>query len=302
MEVIKRSIMMRTEKEMFDLILGVANRDSRIRAVYMNGSRANPNIKKDIFQDYDIVYVVTETESFLREENWVSVFGEPIIFQEPDKLDKMQGRDVDFKNGYTYLMQFTDGNRIDLHIQPMEMLIKEYVKDKLTVPLLDKDSCLPQIPPTTDEDYWVKRPTYGQYFSRCNNFWWVAPYCAKGLWREEILFTIEVINSYVRQELLTMLSWQVGIQTEFKVSIGKANKYLKEYLDLDVWTRLMSTFNMSDYDSSWNALITTCQLFEEIAPEVGKIFGYEYNYEEAKRSFEFIKHIKELPRDATEIY
>lgn len=293
---------MRTEKEMFDLILSVANRDSRIRAVYMNGSRANPNIKKDIFQDYDIVYVVTETESFLREENWVSVFGEPIIFQEPDKLDKMQGRDVDFKNGYTYLMQFTDGNRIDLHIQPMEMLIKEYVKDKLTIPLLDKDSCLPQIPPTTDEDYWVKRPTYGQYFSRCNNFWWVAPYCAKGLWREEILFTIEVMNSYVRQELLTMLSWQVGIQTEFKVSIGKANKYLKEYLDLDVWTRLMSTFNMSDYDSSWNALITTCQLFEEIAPEVGKIFGYEYNYEEAKRSFEFIKHIKELPRDATEIY
>lgn len=268
----------------------------------MNGSRANPYVKKDIFQDYDIVYVVTETESFLRDEGWTSVFGEPIIFQEPDKLDKMQGIDVDFKNGYTYLMQFTDGNRIDLHIQPMEMLIKEYGKDKLTVPLLDKDNCLPQIPATTDEDYWVKRPTYGQYFSRCNNFWWVAPYCAKGLWREEILFTIEVMNSYVRKELLTMLSWQVGIQIEFKVSIGKANKYLKEYLDLDVWTRLMSTFNMSDYDSSWNALITTCQLFEEIAPEVGKIFGYEYNYEEAKRSFEFIKHIKELPRDATEIY
>jgi len=42
---------MRTEKEMLDLILGVANRDSRIRAVYMNGSRANPNVKKDIFQD-----------------------------------------------------------------------------------------------------------------------------------------------------------------------------------------------------------------------------------------------------------
>jgi len=71
MEVIKRGIIMRTEKEMFDLVLGVANRDSRIRAVYMNGSRANPNVKKDIFQDYDIVYVVTETESIIRDEDWI---------------------------------------------------------------------------------------------------------------------------------------------------------------------------------------------------------------------------------------
>ncbi len=293
---------MRTEKEMFDLILGVANRDNRVRSVYINGSRANPNAKKDIFQDYDIVYVVTETATFLRDKGWISVFGEPIIFQEPDKLDKIQGGDVDFKNGYTYLMQFTDGNRIDLHIQTMEVLIKEYGTDKLTVPLLDKDNCLPQIPAPSDEEYWIKKPTYGQYFSRCNNFWWVAPYCAKGLWRQEILFTIEVMNSYVRQELLTMLYWYVGTQTEFKVSIGKSNKHLKEYLNLNVWKRLMKTFNMVDYDSSWNALIITCELFAEIAPEVGKIFDYEYNYDEAKRSFEFIKHIKELPKTATKIY
>lgn len=293
---------MRTEKEMFDLILGVANRDNRVRAVYMNGSRANPNVKKDIFQDYDIVYVVTETASFLSDEGWINVFGELIILQEPNKLDKMQGRDVDFKNEYTYLMQFTDENRIDLHIQTLEIIRKEYGTDKLTIPLLDKDNCLLKIPAPSDEDYWIEKPTYGQYFSRCNNFWWVAPYCAKGLWRQEILFTVEVMNNYVRQELLTMLKWYVGIQTEFKISIGKANKYLKEYLDSDVWIRLMKTFNMEDYDSSWNSLITTCELFAEIAPEVGKILKYEYNYDEAKRSFEFIRHIQELPRNATEIY
>jgi hypothetical protein len=51
-------------RKCFDLILDVAKADQRIRAVYMNGSRANPNIKKDKYQDYDIVYVVTETESF----------------------------------------------------------------------------------------------------------------------------------------------------------------------------------------------------------------------------------------------
>lgn len=293
---------MRTEKEMFDLILGVANRDNRVRAVYMNGSRANPNIKKDMFQDFDIVYGVTEITSFLRDEGWIGVFGEPIIIQEPDMLDKLQGKDVDLDNGYTYLMQFTDGNRIDLHLQTMEELLREYGKDKLTVSLLDKDNCLPQIPAPSDEDYWVKKPTFGQYFSCCNDFWWVAPYCAKGLWRQEILYTIEVTNSHVRQKLLTMLCWYAGTRTEFKVSMGKASKHLEKYLAMDVWSRLLKTFNMSDYDTSWNALITACELFAEIAPEVGRKLGYEYNCDEAKRSFAFIKHIMELPKTATEIY
>lgn len=293
---------MRTEKEMFDLILNFANKDNRVRAVYMNGSRTNPNITKDIFQDYDIVYVVTETETFINDNNWISIFGEPIIFQEPDKLDKLQGREVNFKNGYTYLMQFTDGNRIDLHLQTVEALLKEYGTDKLTVPLLDKDGCLPEIPEPSDEDYWIKKPTYGQYFSICNNFWWVVPYCAKGLWRHEILFTIETMNTYVRKELLTMLNWLVGTQTEFKLSTGKANKYLERYLDTDVWARLMKAFNMADYDSAWTSLIIACELFSEVAPKVGEILGYEYNYEDAKRSFSFIKHIKELPITAKKIY
>lgn len=53
---------MRTEQEMLNLILSIAKNDERIHAVYMNGSRTNPNADKDIFQDYDIAYVVDETK------------------------------------------------------------------------------------------------------------------------------------------------------------------------------------------------------------------------------------------------
>lgn len=108
---------MRTEKEMFHLILGVANNDERVRAVYVNGSRTNPNVSKDIYQDYDIVYVVTETKSFLDNKNWISVFGELAILQEPDKNDVGFEMKMDFDRSYTWLMLFKDGNRIDLHIQ-----------------------------------------------------------------------------------------------------------------------------------------------------------------------------------------
>ncbi len=50
---------MRTEDEMYSLILGIAKQDERIRAVYMNGSRTNPNVPKDIFQDFDVVYAIS---------------------------------------------------------------------------------------------------------------------------------------------------------------------------------------------------------------------------------------------------
>ena len=53
---------MRSEIEMYELLLNEARSDDRVRAVFMNGSRTNPNVPKDMFQDYDVVYVVTETE------------------------------------------------------------------------------------------------------------------------------------------------------------------------------------------------------------------------------------------------
>jgi len=39
---------LRSEAEMYDLILRLAKEDSRICAVYMNGSRTNKNVPKDI--------------------------------------------------------------------------------------------------------------------------------------------------------------------------------------------------------------------------------------------------------------
>lgn len=293
---------MRCEKEMKDLILGVAKRDDRIRAVYMNGSRANPNAPKDIFQDYDVVYVVTETDSFRADEDWISVFGDRIILQEPDKLDQMQGRNVNFSKCYGYLMQFADGNRIDLHIETLEYTLINYGTDSLTVLLLDKDGALPNLPPPSDRDYWVEKPTFARYYSRCNNFWWVAPYCAKGLWRDEILYSIDMLNQYVRDELLLMLSWYVCIDHGVELSLGKSRKYLKNYLRGDIWDRLMATFDLSNSDSAWSALITTCELFDEIAPIVGKAFGFGYDQTQADKSFAYIKHIKELPKTAREIY
>lgn len=215
---------MRTEQEMFDLILGVARKDERIRAVYMNGSRTNANVPKDIFQDYDIVYVVTETSSFIQDVTWVDVFGDRIMMQEPDKNDLSIGMDLDVQRSYGYLMLFADGNRIDLHIETKEAMLDRYGSDKLTVPLLDKDGCLPAIPAPTDQDYHVKKPTEALYLGCCNDFWWCLQNVAKGIWRDELPYAKQMFETVIRPRLDQMVSWWVGTKQDFQVSIGKMGK------------------------------------------------------------------------------
>ncbi|MBV7504176.1 aminoglycoside 6-adenylyltransferase [Bacillus sp. sid0103] len=290
---------MRTEHEMMKLILTVAEKDDRIRAVGMNGSRTNPNVPKDMFQDFDIVYLVTDLDSFLCNHDWIDVFGERIIIQMPEVMSMFP---LGLGRRFTYLMQFTDGNRIDLMLIPLDEADIYYKEDKLTVILMDKDHCLPSIPPPIDEDYWVKRPSAEFFADCCNEFWWVATYVAKGLWRREILYAQEHLNQHVRPMLMKMLEWKVGIQTDFSISVGKCGKYLERFLSEQSWQELLSTYAKGSYEDVWRALFTMAHLFRTTAMDVAESLNFEYPYEEDKRVTAYLKHIETLSPNANEIY
>ena len=273
---------------MMDLILGVAGQDKRVRGVYMNGSRTNPNAARDIFQDYDIVYVVEETASFIADEGWIDVFGERLYMQMPEKMDGMQGRETDFENCYGYLMQFADGNRIDLHVVTLEYGIRNMRHDRLCRVLMDKDGVLPKIPEPTDEDHWVKRPTEAEYLCCCNEFWWMQNSVGKGLWRKEVTYAMDMLNLYIRPQLMKMLSWHVGVATDFSCSVGKSGKYFDKYLSKEEYGKLLATYPNSDRECIWQSVFVMCRLFDEAARKVGNGLGYRYREEEAQGSRKFL--------------
>lgn len=290
---------MRTEKEMQELILNIANRDERIRAVYMNGSRTNPNAPKDIFQDYDVVYVVTDTRPFIEDKNWIDSFGERLYMQYPDEHPDYPS---DKENFYGWLMQFKDGNRIDLHVESIAHAKENILSDKLCVILLDKDNLLPEMPQATDEDYYVKMPSERQYLCACNEFWWCLNNVAKGLWRAEMPYVQDMLNFIVRKQLEKMLAWKVGIITDFSVSVGKSAKYMYRWLSEEEWKEYLSTFCGADVEDCWDAVFGMCDLFETVALFVGEKLGYIYNAEEGKAARGFLEHVASLSKDATEIY
>lgn len=281
---------------MIDLIKKFAEQDERIRAVGMNGSRTK-KAPKDPFQDYDIVYFVTDMDSFINRVDWIKVFGELIIMQRPDHSVLYPSN----RDQYAYLMLFTDGNRIDLTLWPVEKS-KEWIQDdKLAKVLLDKDSIFPMLPSPTEQDYWVNKPSQ-QLFDDCTNeFWWVSTYVAKGLWRNEILYAMDHLQ-IIRNMLLKMLEWKIGIETDFTISIGKNGKYLEKYLEKEIWNTLLNTYPKGNIDDIWDALLTMTNLFEQITLEVANRLQFNYSFTEVKKVRAYLEHIQQLPLDAKEIF
>ncbi|PEW13591.1 aminoglycoside 6-adenylyltransferase [Bacillus cereus] len=290
---------MRTEKEMLDVIINIAKEDERIRAVIMNGSRVNPNVKRDCFQDYDIMYVVNDIQSFTSNHNWVHRFGEIMIVQMPEEMSLVQP-DEDGK--FPYLMQFMDGNRIDLTLVPVELIKKFVGQDSLSKLLLDKDNCMEGFPPASDKDYLIKKPTEKEFLDCCNEFWWCSTNVAKGLWREELFYAKGMLEGPVRDMFIVMLEWHIGMKTDFTVNTGKFGKHFEQYIEEDMWEQFKRTFSNAEYENIWESFFVMSDLFREVANEIANTYEYQYPQEDDDKVTNYLKHVKTLPKDSTSIY
>lgn len=290
---------MRKEQEMYQLILQVAIEDKRVLAVYMNGSRTNDNAVRDIFQDYDIVYVVNDTQPFIEDKSWIDRFGERLFMQYPDENPYYPS---DKENTYGWLMQFADGNRLDLTVETLSHAREHIADDRLCKVLLDKEHCLPPVGASTDVEHWVQRPSLEQYLSTCNEFWWCLDNVAKGLWRQEIPYVQDMLSFPIRKQLERMLSWKIGIVTNFSVSMGKSGKYMYRWLTTQEWKTYLETYASGDVDEIWTAVEKMCGLFTDTAVWVGKKMNYAYNHVEGNNCQAFLEHVKKLPKDAEDVY
>jgi len=73
-----------------------------------------------------------------------------------------------------------------------------------------------------------------------------------------------------------MISWKVGIETEFKLSVGKNYKFIDRYISEDLWKSLLSTYRMDSYENVSEALFLCHQLFWEVSGEVAEKLHYDY--------------------------
>lgn len=281
---------MRTSNEIEELIIAFAHSDERVRAVLLNGSRANPNVKPDKYQDFDIVFIVTEIASFILNHNWTDVFGKKKIWQLPCEM--VIGDSGNEQTGeFSYLMLFEDGNRIDLTLFPKDKLASHFHADSLTVVWLDKDQLFTEIPLPSEKDYLVTKPTEKEFLDTSNEFWWVSTYVAKGLLRNEITYAKEMLENYVRPMFMKIIEWHIGVQTAFTVSVGKGGKFIKNYLDEETHNKILATYSDAQLQNNWNALFVMMELFGELASTIGEKLKFHYNRTEEINVKEYLKQL-----------
>jgi aminoglycoside 6-adenylyltransferase len=289
---------MRAEQEILDLILDTAKADERIRAVILNGSRANPRARKDIFQDFDVIYVVNDADSFVADPKWIERFGERMILQMPDAMGdsppQAGGR-------FAYLMQFADGHRIDLTLLPATKF-SEMPRDSLSVLLLDKDGAIGPLPSPSERDYLPRPPSAKAFAVCCNEFWWVCPYVAKGLWRGELLYAKHMLDGVLRKQLVTVLTWQLGAETGFARSFGAYGRHLEKHMSEEQKVLLARSYADAMPDNIWDSLEALCTLFREAARRVAERFGFDYPEANDTKVSAHLRHVRRLPRDAKEVY
>ena len=262
----------RTDADVLELILATALADARVRAVVLSGSRADPAAPADDLRDFDVVYVVTDVATLCDERAWLRAFGESAIVQTPDAMVGAPPRE---DGGFAFLMQFTDGHRIDLTLLP-EAAMAGFRHDGPAVVLHDPDGIVPPPPPPDAPHHLPEAPTAGAFADVCNEFWWVAPYVAKGLLRGELTYARHHLDTVMRAQLMTMLDWDVAGASGSRRGAGKHGRYLRRELAPERWRWLEATFAAAGEAAAWDALEAMAGLFRSVAGEVAARHGLAY--------------------------
>lgn len=188
---------------------------------------------------------------------------------------------------------------MDLHVCTKENALANL---ELYQILVDKDGILPYPQETDDKKYWVKEPQEIEFQCACSDFWWCLNNVAKGLWRNELPYAMDVINFVLRPHLKRLLEWEIGIEHNFSVSAGKSGKYFKKYLPEDKYRQFLATYSIAEIESIWNSVFEMCDLFQSTAVELSKKQKFVYDFEQAENSLNFLQHVRKLPVNAKEIY
>lgn len=126
-------------------------------------------------------------------------------------------------------------------------------------------------------------------------FWFVATYVAKYLWRDE-LFTANVLLDYELKYLILrrFLEWQVEIANDWRVPPGFFGRGLPRQLDAETWAELQATYAGSSPAEHWAALFRTIALFRRVARDVADALGHDYAEAFDTTMMDYLRQIEAL--------
>ncbi|OFI46298.1 hypothetical protein BG262_04590 [Floricoccus penangensis] len=244
-----------------------------IELVALNGSRVNTEVTPDKFQDYDLVFFTNDIAKYRDNPSFLERFGKIMIMTEPDGEGQAGPLMYPNKEGYTYLVQYEDGNRLDLQIMDMSLLKNYPTEDSLTKIIFDKKGLIESEIIPNARDYYLIKPSQLEIENSVKEFYWQFNNVLKANLRGQFLYSQEILN-LVRDELNLLISWDIGFEYGFERNLGKANNKILDFIDMEDARLLKESYDTSSEQKIFSALRTLKNLEIKYLKELDKLSIY----------------------------
>ena len=251
----------------YEDIVDIAKRDTNIRGVLLYGSRANPGIQPDSYQDYDIYYIVENREAFD-----FSVFKNVVLRFVPSQVYPEL-----FPNEITHLMLFETGDRVDLTITTLKDFKEREHTFEFCKCLLDKDGQLSEFNLNNHDGFCVKPIDKTTFSNTCAEFFWEIQNVVKGLKREQLSYAMFLRDITLRDMLNRMIDTYIGIMTEYSVSVGLLGKCRKSFLPKQYYDIYVKTYLSNTADDVWSSLFYMVDLFSLLGKHIAEKNNWNYS-------------------------
>ena len=251
---------MSSPDQLLKTISNWAKKQQDIRLLLLLGSRAS---KKNIDQvsDIDLTLFCTDPKRFLYPSEWFQAFGAVWLSILQDEGDH-----------FSWKIIYDGGLMVDLAIYPVDALramvevLPPFLEPGYKI-ILDKDRYARSLPKPSRKQIPPESPTAETLHASIEKFWFNAYHVAKYLLRDE-LWRAKFYDWELKQLLLTMMGWYAVVKLGQKNFTINEGKLLKEWIDSDTYTSLMTVFGRFYPADSWRALGDTIKIYTKLATGV----------------------------------
>lgn len=278
--------------KLIDNILAWAQKEDAIKAILLTGSQASVENKTDAFSDYDLAFFVTNTTKLTINDSWIKELGQ-VWVSIPETIHF---------NDYqvpTRLIIFEHGIGADISLWPLSLLQNSVAEKKLPFAcekgyriLLDKDGLTKNLIAAPGKQPPHQKPTQEEFLAAIQIFFFEAFNCAKYLARKD-LWHAKLRDWTTKEYLLKMIEWHEMAKHNWNYDTFWHGKNMHTWVSKETWTELQKCFAHFDTNDSWQALITTINLFRHVATQTTKILGYQYPTTVDKNITDYIQGLKQ---------
>lgn len=247
-------------------------KEDNIRSMIQTGQRVNPMVAEDGLMDFEIVYGVNDLEA-VKDYRAIDLLFQEILLLE--KKDDFRFFNKNMGDNVTYHIVLDDITRLKLTYLKANTIQSYIDSDSLAKILMDKDELLRGNTHYTDVKYRIQKPAEEEFVSCCNDFYLTALNIAKGLYRDEVVYAIQIWQ-ILRKKVDQMTSYYIGTEYDFKVSVGMHYEHIKTYLKPDHYDAYLETYTLPEREKIWSSLFKTASLFRKEGLYVAEKMGFEY--------------------------